>query len=200
VGEVPIEGASPIKSREIIIILRKLLFIPVVLALTLFSVSCDSNNDAPSSTETQAAHSSAHQAPPEVEAKILADTTEDLKIIAGTGADTSQLATALTGKALEETKAQIGKDLAEGKIRKRDYQNLNVLAGDYTAPVAEVLAEFDDMGYYVDANTGASLASPTNEHKSYALAVVEEGGRWKIKLILSPSATTTTPTEGQTGQ
>lgn len=180
--------------------MRKFLFIPVVIALALFTISCESDNNAPTATETQAQHSSAHQAPPEIEAKILADTTEDLNIIAATGSDTSQLSMALTGKALEETKAQIGKDLAEGKIRKRDYQNINVRLGDYTLPIAEVFAEFDDMGYYVDANTGATLTEPNKEHKSYALAVIEEEGRWKIRLILSPSATTTTSTEGQTGQ
>jgi len=199
-GEAPPAGASPIKSRETIIILRKLLFIPVVMALALFTVSCESDNNASTATEAQSQRSSAHQAPSEVEAKILADTAEDLRVIAATGSDTSQLSTVMTGKALDETKAQIGKDLAEGKVRKRDYQNINVRLGDYTLPIAEVFVEFDDMGYYVDANTGAALGEPANEHKSYALAVVEEGSRWKIRLILSPSATTTTPTEGQTGQ
>lgn len=192
-------GASPIKSRETIIILRKLLFIPVVMALAFFIVSCDSD-DTPAVTETQPQHVSAHQAPPEVEEKILADTAEDLRVIAAAGSDTSQLSTVMTGKALEETRAQIATDLAEGKIRKRDYQNITVLLGDYTLPIAEVLAEFDDMGYYVDANTGAALSEPSNEHKSYAMAVIEEDGRWKIRLILSPSATTTSSAEGQTGQ
>ncbi|MDO8737181.1 MAG: hypothetical protein Q7K29_08915, partial [Thermoleophilia bacterium] len=171
--------------------MRNLLFMPLIIGLALFSVSCDSNNNASSSTETQPQHSSAHQAPPEVEAKILEDVTEDLRIIVATGSDTSQLSTAMTGKALEETKAQIGKDLAEGKVRKRDYQNIDVKLGDYTMPIAEVLAEFEDMGYYVDASTGVALTEPSKEHKSYALAVVEESGRWKIRLILSPTATTT---------
>jgi len=165
----------------------------------LISVSCGSNDDS-TTTETQAQHVSAHQAPPEVEARILEDVKEDLRIIASAGSDTSQLSTAMTGKALDEMKGQIGKDLAEGKIRKRDYQNIEVKLGDYTSPVAEVLAEFDDMGYYTDANTGAALTESSKEHRSYALAVVEESGRWKIRLILSPSATTTTPDQGQTGQ
>lgn len=181
------------------LILRKLLFIPVLIALALFTVSCESDNNTPIVTATQE-HVSAHEAPPEIAEKILADTTEDLRIIAATGADTASLNKALTGKALDEIKAQAATDLAEGKIRKRDYQNINVRLGDYTLPIAEVLVEFDDTGYYVDAGTGAALSEPTNEHKSYAMAVIEEEGRWKIRLILSPTATTTTPTEGQTGQ
>lgn len=126
---------------------------------------------------------------------MVADAADDLRIISAAGADTSQLATALTGKALEETKAQMASDLAQGKVRKRDYQNINVSLQEYTLPIAEARAEFDDMGYYIDATTGAALDSPTGEHKKYALALMEEGDRWKIRLILSPDATTTSTQE-----
>jgi len=180
--------------------LRRLLLIIVIFALALPAISCGSDSDKPSTITQDASHSSAHQASPEVEAKIIADAADDLRIISAAGAGTSQMATAMTGKALEETKAQVASDLAQGKVRKRDYQNINVYLQDYTLPIAEVRAEFDDLGYYIDATTGAALDSPTSEHKKYALALVEEGARWKIKLILSPSATSTTATEGQPNQ
>ena len=135
---------------------------------------------------------------PEVDAKILADVTGDLQIISGTGADTAQLNQAMTGKALNDIKTTIGKDLSQGKYRKRNYQNIKVRTTSYSLPVVEVAAEFDDNGYYVDANTGEALGQPSSEHKSYALAAVEEEGRWKISLILSPSATSTTSNASQT--
>jgi hypothetical protein len=35
---------------------------------------------------------------------------------------------------------------------------------DFTLPIAEVRAKFDDTGYYIDGTTGAALDSPTSEH------------------------------------
>jgi len=164
------------------------IIVTVLLAVILVCASCGSTTTSPE--ETQPAHTSAHQAPPEVEQKIVADATEDLQIIASSGKDSSLLAKALTGKALEDTKSVLNKDLAQGKYKRRDYQNINVSMTDYTAPVAEVFAEFDDNSYYVDAGSGAALGQPALEHKSYALALVEDEGRWKIMLILSPTANT----------
>ncbi|MHB8859446.1 MAG: hypothetical protein ACYC6Z_08210 [Thermoleophilia bacterium] len=165
----------------------------------VFLASCG-GDQASTDQAVTAVRTSAHEVPPEVDAKILADVTQDLQIISNAGADTAPLADAMTGKALSETKATIGKDLSQGKYRKRDYQNIKVRTSSYSLPVVEVAAEFDDNGYYVDANTGEALDQPTNEHKSYALAAVEEGGRWKISLILSPSATSTTGNSSQTNQ
>ncbi len=168
------------------------------ILIAAFLSSCGS--EQPSADQTATTHTSAHEVPPEVDARILADITQDLQTISGAGADTAALGDAMTGKALSETKATIGADLAQGKYRKRDYQNIKVRTTSYSLPVVEVAAEFDDNGYYVDANTGAALDQPTNEHKSYALAAVEEGGRWKISLILSPSATSTTSNSSQSNQ
>ncbi len=196
-GEAP-PGASPFKTEENSQILRKLLFIHVAVAVVVVAVAlvagCGSNSSDPGSETTGTEKQFAHEVAPEIEEKILADAVDDLKVIAATGADTSQLPTVLTGSALESTKNSIAADAAQGKVRKRDYQNINVRMQGYVQPQAEVFAEFDDSGYYVDAATGAALGSPANEHKSYALAMVEEGGRWKIQMILSPTATSpTTP-------
>lgn len=169
---------------------NRFLIVSVLVVVALICVSCGSTVTT-NQEETQPAHTSAHQASPEVEQKIVADATEDLQIIASSGKDSSLLAKALTGKALEDTKSALNKDLAQGKYKQRDYQNINVRMTAYTAPVAEVFAEFDDNSYYVDASSGAALGQPALEHKSYALALVEEEGRWKIMLILSPSAKTT---------
>ncbi len=171
----------------------------VIMLLALAAVSCG-DNSFPDSTQTDEAHTSVHMVSPEVQAKIVADVTDDLRIIGQTGADTAGLSQAMNGKALTETKAAVGKDLAQGKCRKRDYQNISVHTTSFSLPVAEVSAEFDDGGYYVDANTGVALEEPKTEHKNYALAVVEEDGRWKINLILSPSATSTIPNSTDQGQ
>jgi len=168
--------------------------------VALFIGACDdgSQSNNTDTTPTQA-RASAHQSSPEVEQKVLADATEDLRIIAATGQDASGLSQALTGKALDETRASMNKDLADGKYRKRDYQNIKVRLQDFTAPIAQVFAEFDDNGFYVDASNGAALTQPTQEHKTYALAMVEEDGRWKITGIYASAgtttATTTTPTQ-----
>lgn len=176
--------------------MRKLMFIYVaVVVVALVAVAgCGSGDSADTATEpTETEKQFAHEVAPEIEEKILADAREDLEIIAATGADPSQLPTAMTGNALETTRNTIAADAAQGRVRKRDYQNINVRMQGFISPVAEVFAEFDDSGYYIDAATGAAIDSPTNEHKSYALAMVDEGGRWKIQMILSPTATSTTP-------
>lgn len=196
-GEVSPGMPLPYNSKETLAKLRRLIVVPVLAAALLVPVSCGSDSSSQAGTTQEIPHNSAHQAPPEIEQKILADAREDLAIIASAGADTSTLSNALTGSALTDTKAQTDKDLAEGKYRKRDYQNINVRLQDYAAPIAEVFAEFDDNGYYVDAVTGAALGQPVNEHKSYALALVEEGNRWKIRLILAPSAASTAKQTGQ---
>lgn len=161
--------------------------------VALFIGACDNGTAQTETTETQA-KTPAHQASPELEKKIVDDAMQDLKAIAAAGQDTNSLAQALTGKALDETKAVMAQDLAQGKYRKRDYQNINVRLQDYAAPVAQVFAEFDDKGYYVDAASGAALTEPANERKTYALALIEEGGRWKIKGIYAAEATTTATT------
>jgi hypothetical protein len=169
---------------------NKFFIVSVLVVVTLICVSCGSTATT-NQEKAQAANTSAHQASPELEQRIVADASEDLQIIASSGKDSSRLAKALTGKALEDTKSALNKDLAQGKYKQRHYQNINVRMTAYTAPVAEVFAEFDDNSYYVDASSGAALTQPALEHKSYALALVEEEGRWKIMLILSPSANTT---------
>lgn len=181
--------------------MRKFLIIPFLITVALFIGACDSSSQSSNTdtTPTQARGAPAHQSSPELEQKVLADATEDLRIIAATGQDASGLSQALTGKALEETRAAINQDLADGKYRKRDYQNIKVRLQDFTAPIAQVFAEFDDNGFYVDASSGAALTQPTQEHKTYALAMVEEDGRWKITGIYASAgtttATTTTPTQ-----
>lgn len=161
----------------------------------IFMSGCDNGAQPGDTTPTQAHGAPAHQVTPEIEKKVIDDATDDLKIIAASGKDAAGLARALTGKALEEARTTLTNDLAQGKYRQRDYQGIQVRVQDVTGTVAGVSAEFDDNGFYVDAGTGAALTDPTREHKKYALAMVEEDGRWKIKSIFSASATTTTSTD-----
>jgi len=123
---------------------------------------------------------------------LLTDVNDDFQIIMAATPETADtLAQALTGPALEQTKAGMDEDIAKGRYRKRDYQNLSVRPQEYNAPIAEMFVEFDDHGYYVDAKTGAQLTQPVVEHKAFALSVVEEDGRWKIRGIFEPSNETT---------
>lgn len=153
---------------------------------TAFSFACGSSESG--NTETETVSSSVHQLPTEAEQKVTADAEADLRVIASVGKDPSPLSQAMTGTALSDTTVSINSDLAQGKYKKRDYQNIHVIFQDYTSPVASVFAEFDDNGYFIDASTGAALGPQASEHKQYALALVEEENRWKIKMILSPSA------------
>lgn len=154
------------------------------MAFILFS-SC---GDDSSPTDTK---SSAHKVTAEDRDRIIAETIEDLNIISSIETDTAVLATAMSGQALEEMKAGIVKELAEGKVKKRDYQNISATFEQLNYPVAQVLVEFDDFSYYVDAKTGAALSEPTGEHMRYAMAVVEEDGLWKIQGIFAPSSAET---------
>lgn len=155
--------------------------------------------DSSSSDTTPAGH----KVTAEESEKIVADTTEDLNLIDSVETDTAVLATAMTGKGLNEMKTAIEKDLAAGKIKKRDYRNISAEFVQLDIPYAEVLAEFDDFSYYVDAKTGATLSQPAGTHMRFAMALVEEDGRWKIQGVFAPS-TPETPrqmpqTTGTTG-
>ena len=174
--------------------LRRILILAVLLAVALataiFLISC-SSNDASAGGTTTATVASPHQISPAVQKQIVADARTDLDEVAAVGKNPSVLTSALMGKALSEMEAEIDGDLAQGKYRKRDFSNIVVKIEDYSAPVAEVSADFDDSSYYVDAKTGAQLGQPASQHRSYALAMQEEGGRWKISQFLSANATTT---------
>ena len=169
--------------------------VPLVLVLALVALSCGSggSDSQPSTVDTTA--TSAHDPSPQVKDQIVADATADLNLIASSGKDTSVLPQALKGTALQNTTDTINQDLAAGKYKKRDYQNLQVRLDDYNYPIAQVVAEFDDNSYYVDANSGQALSQPTGQHMTFDLALVEEEGRWKIQGIFLPSNanTPTTP-------
>ncbi|MBE0428794.1 MAG: hypothetical protein IBX61_02860 [Thermoleophilia bacterium] len=137
---------------------------------------------------------SAHQLSPEEMERVVSETRENLDRVAAAGADVSMLTEALTGSALEETAKKIEEDLTLGRIKKREYGNIEIFFNQFNSPIAQVSVEYDDLGYYVDANTGASLTQPTGEHVRLALAAIEEDGRWKISLILAAS-TPETPRE-----
>ena len=135
-----------------------------------------------------------HSLTPEEQERLITETTENLNKVAQAGSDVSLLPEALTGTALEETTQQIQDDLAQGKVKKREYQNINISMNQFNYPIAQVVAEYDDYGYYADANSGASLTQPSASHVKLALAVIEEDGRWKIDQILAAS-TPETPKE-----
>ena len=159
--------------------------------MAIFLISCGSNGAATDGAATTATVASPHQISGADQQQIVADARTDLNEIAAVGQNPATLTSALTGKALSDMEAEIDGDLAQGKYKKRVFQNIVVKIQDFTAPVAEVAAEFDDSSYYVDARTGAQLGQPRAQHRSYALALQKEGNRWKISMILSPNATTT---------
>lgn len=178
--------------------MRSLLLV-LLVAWLLFPLACGSNSTiAPETMATTGA--SAHQLPEEVQQKIVADTVEDLNLVASTGADATALPQALTGPELEKMRTALAADLAQGKYKKREYKNIKVTLQEYSPPIAQMSAEFDDASYYVDAKTGAALEAPSGEHKTYALAMVEEGNRWKIKYVLSPIGTDTQQASAGVGQ
>ena len=158
----------------------------LAVAALLFS-SC---GDASQSEEG----TSGHKLTSEDLDRIVVETIDDLNTVASVETDTSALSTAMTGDGLEQMKSGIEKDLAAGKIKKRDYRNITATFEEFNFPFAEVLAEFDDFSYYVDANTGANITQPTGQHMRFAMAVVEEEGRWKIQGVFAPS-TPETPRE-----
>jgi len=177
---------------------KVLLLIAAVIAATV--VITTSSCGESTSTDTVPI---GHRLSTEEQERIVSETIDDLNQIAAVETDTSALAAVMTGDALNEMKTGIDKALAEGKIKKRDYQNVTATFVQFDSPYAQVSAEFDDFSYYVDAKTGAELTQPSGTHMKYAMAIVEEDGRWKIRGIYPPS-TPETPqqlpqTTGTTG-
>jgi hypothetical protein len=162
------------------------------MVLAFAALSCGSgDSQSESVTDTTPTKTSAHAPTEELQAKIIADTTDDLNLVAGAGKDVSVLPQAMKGSALQETTASTNQDLAQGKYKTREYQTMDVRLDSYNFPLAQVVVEFDDYGYYVDANTGEALGEPTQEHHKIDLALSEEDGRWKIQTILAPSNAST---------
>ena len=175
----------------------KLIIIPIAAAALAFSFSCGPSDN---NTQTQTTPTYAHQLAPEQEARVISDAKADLQVITAAGKDTSTLSQAMSGSALAQMQATISQDLAQGKYRKRVYDNIHVVMQDYTDPYASVFVEFDDKSYYVDAGTGTPLDQPQSQHKAYAMALVQDkkdNNRWKINMILAPQANGTSTTPGQ---
>lgn len=167
-------------------IFRKLKIILMIFALAgmaFLSASCG---------EEEATKDKGHGLLPGDADTLVANVTEDLEIVAGVTPETiGDLKGALTGAALQETKAGIEEDSAAGRYRKRDYRNIVVEFQDYSTPIAQLRVDFEDFGYYVDAKTGEALEAPTGAKKSFAISAVEEDGRWKIRGIFTTSDETT---------
>lgn len=162
---------------------RVILFITALAAVALLLSSCG---------QETVTSEKGHGLKPEEADRLVAEVTEDLEIVAGVTPETiDDLSRALTGNALEETRAGMEQDLAAGRYRKRDYRNISVEFRDYSTPIAQLRVDFDDFGYYVDAVTGAAQGAPTGEKKSFDISAIEEDGRWKIKGIFTVSTETT---------
>jgi len=171
----------------------------IAAALVVMAVLTASSCGDTTTTETTPI---GHRLSTEEQDRIVSETIDDLNQIAAVETDTTALTAVMTGAALNEMKAGIEKALTEGKIKKRDYQNVTATFVQFDSPYAQVSAEFDDFSYYVDANTGVALTQPTGTHMKYAMAIIEEDGRWKIQGIYPPSTPQTpqqlpqTPTTG----
>lgn len=173
--------------------MRKLAAACVLVVAALMFTACG-NNDAASTVGAEtatAAHDLAHDIPSELVDRVNEDVVEDMEIISSVTVDTAPFSLAMTGEALADMNRMAADDLAAGKYRKRDYRDVSVLINGYISPVVEARVEFDDYGYYVDASTGKALTASSGEHKTFAMALVEEEGQWKIKGIYSPTGTET---------
>ncbi|GBE58266.1 hypothetical protein BMS3Abin01_01199 [bacterium BMS3Abin01] len=165
-----------------------------VLVVVAFTFTACGNDEAVSTVGTEtaaAAHDLAHDIPSELVDRVNEDVVEDMEIISSVTVDTASFSLAMTGEALTDMNRMAADDLAAGKYRKRDYRDVSVLINGYISPVVEARVEFDDYGYYVDVSTGEALESPSGERKTFAMALVEEDGQWKIKGIYSPTGTET---------
>ncbi|MEK7816763.1 MAG: hypothetical protein AAB281_00750 [Actinomycetota bacterium] len=155
-------------------------------ATVLFSACGDSDNAKNGSAD--GGGPPGHQLSQEQVDKMLGDLAYDLSFIGSVGpGDTAALATVLTGAALSDTQNTITSELAQGKYKKRIYEDINARLEVYNYPSAEVFVEFTDKGYYIDPNTQAVLDQPTSERKAYSLSLVQENERWKINGIYLPS-------------
>ena len=164
----------------------------ILVAAALVFTACGNDNAVSTvGAETAAAHDLAHDTPPELVDRVNEDVVEDLQIISAVTVDTASFSQAMTGEALADMNKSAADDLAAGKYRKRDYRDVSVLINGYVSPVVEVRVDFEDHGYYVDASTGEALEAPSGERRTFAMALVEEEGQWKIKGIYSPTGTET---------
>lgn len=165
---------------------RRLLLLLISVSVLAFpSCGSEGENGNAESIDTNA---SGHGLSQEQVDAIISDTKNDLTILDSMSPqDTSALEKALMGTALSDMRETITREASEGKFRKRVYDNISARLEAYTYPYAQVFVEFTDRGYFIDANSGATLEPANNERKTYSLSMVEENGRWKISGIYVPN-------------
>jgi hypothetical protein len=113
------------------------------------------------------------------------DAREDLETLMKVTTDTSSLEKVLMDDALESIKKAIEDDLAAGRVKKRNYADIELEFKSYAEGVISLSLKFVDKSYYVDRDTLQQVSKPTNEPKHYALALKKAKNRWKISGIYS---------------
>jgi len=164
------------------------LILLVLLAIGLLMVGCAKTAETAKPKKAKPKIKAVgHNIPKKDRLKLKKDVRFDFETIAATRADTSTLKTALFNDALTRLSQNISDELKKGKIKVRQFANLDITVNNYNKPYAGVTVLYTDQSYFISSDTSQALTSPTNERKRLLLAVGKKGGRWKIAEFLNPA-------------
>ncbi len=117
--------------------------------------------------------------------RILADAKDDIAIIESVQDDWRVLQPAMAGKALDTLKAEIEGLKADGLVKVREYEKLELEFGSLKKGVAGVTVQFLDNSEIVRLETGQSVVVSRAERKKFYIGLAKVEGRWKIISLLT---------------
>lgn len=140
---------------------------------------------------TDLEHHEEHKRPtttvaPEVISEILVDAQEDIEIIGAVRTDLSTLNAAMTGKALAELRAEVAEELKAGRIKARQFDELELKFEQIVEGTAGLTLVFKDRSYFVD-KSGNRVSEPENVMKRFILSLEKSEDQWKITDLYVPA-------------
>ena len=112
---------------------------------------------------------------------------EALQVLQDARGDANELTDGFMDQALETMQKSFADDQAAGKIRVRDYSEVEFSVSTSIAGLVGTTAEFIDQGYFVDVVTDEIIGQPSNQKHRFIFAMKQQDGVWKIAQILDSS-------------
>jgi len=119
--------------------------------------------------------------------QIKAAGVEALQVLQDARGDASKLTDGFMDQALETMEKSFADDQAAGKIRVRDYSEVEFSVSTSIAGLVGTTAEFIDHGHFVDVVTDEMIGQPSNQKYRFIFAMKQQDGVWKIAQILDSS-------------
>ncbi len=119
--------------------------------------------------------------------QIKDDGVKALQVLQDARGDSGKLTDGFMDQALETMEKSFADDRAAGKIRVRDYSEVEFAVSTSIVGLVGTTAEFIDQGHFIDVVTDEMIGQPSNQKHRFIFAMKQQDGVWKIAQILDSS-------------